>query len=148
MKPLFMNIHILRSMAVVLFTLMLTFPMTSHAVSSCKGKSKSSCSSDNRCSWVNSYTNKNGNKVGAFCRAKPGKRKSSNAAKASSTSAKSSSTIGRKADKTAKKTNTKKTKQASSKSTSKNKNAGKKSKKSKSETKKSGKKTSKKKSSK
>ena len=39
--------------------------------SSCKGKSRSACSSASDCSWVDGYTRKDGAKVKSFCRAKP-----------------------------------------------------------------------------
>jgi len=62
---------------------------------SCKGMSKSACSSSNSCSWVKAYKTKKGNTVDAHCRAKPGKsskKKSSSDKKSSSkTSSKSSS---------------------------------------------------------
>ncbi len=40
---------------------------------SCKGKSKSSCSSASNCSWVNGYKRSDGVKVSGHCRAKAGK---------------------------------------------------------------------------
>ncbi len=40
---------------------------------SCKGKSQSSCSADNNCSWVSGYKRKDGVKVSGYCRAASGK---------------------------------------------------------------------------
>ncbi len=50
----------------------MTFGMQAQAAS-CKGKSKSSCSSASNCSWVNGYKRSDGVKVSGHCRAKAGK---------------------------------------------------------------------------
>ncbi len=50
----------------------MTFGMQAQAAS-CKGKSKSSCSSAANCSWVNGYKRSDGVKVSGHCRAKAGK---------------------------------------------------------------------------
>ena len=41
----------------------------------CKGKSKSGCSSNSACVWVDSYKTKTGSKVKAYCRKKGGSPK-------------------------------------------------------------------------
>lgn len=44
---------------------------TNNAVAAgCKGKSKSSCSSDSSCTWVSGYTKQDGSKVKGYCRTK------------------------------------------------------------------------------
>ncbi len=50
----------------------MTFGLQAQAAS-CKGKSKSSCSSASNCSWVNDYKRSDGVKVSGHCRAKAGK---------------------------------------------------------------------------
>ena len=50
----------------------MTFGLQAQAAS-CKGKSKSSCSSAANCSWVNGYKRSDGVKVSGHCRAKAGK---------------------------------------------------------------------------
>lgn len=83
------------------------------AASSCKGKSKNSCSTS--CTWVDSYKTKTGSKVNGYCRAKPGKSSSSSASKSSkSKSATSKPSKSKKSD-SAKKSVKKKTDKAKSK---------------------------------
>lgn len=41
----------------------------------CKGLSKTQCTSDNSCSWVNGYKRKDGVKVKSFCRTSAKKKK-------------------------------------------------------------------------
>ena len=53
-----------------LFAVMFSF---SANAASCKGKSRSSCSANSDCSWVDGYKRKDGVKVSGHCRAKPGK---------------------------------------------------------------------------
>ena len=43
------------------------------AKSQCQGLSEKECSSDDSCTWVSGYEQKDGDKVKAYCRAKPGK---------------------------------------------------------------------------
>lgn len=83
----------------------------------CKGKSKSACSSNDSCSWVNSYKTKKGNSVKAFCRAKPGKGKKTAKKSSSAKSAKASTDAKR--SQTTKSTKSKKTTTKSSLSSSK-----------------------------
>jgi len=42
------------------------------AKSQCQGLSESECSSNDSCTWVSGYEQKDGDKVKAYCRAKPG----------------------------------------------------------------------------
>jgi len=44
------------------------------AAGQCKGLSKSACSADSSCSWVNSYVTKSGKKVDSYCRVRAGKK--------------------------------------------------------------------------
>lgn len=45
-----------------------------HAASECKGMEQSACeAATDKCTWVDSYETKTGNKVKAYCRTKPGK---------------------------------------------------------------------------
>jgi len=41
----------------------------------CKSMSEESCESTDRCSWIAAYERKDGRKVNAFCRNKPGAKK-------------------------------------------------------------------------
>jgi len=43
----------------------------------CKGLEKNKCESSSSCTWVDSYTRKDGVKVDGYCRAKGGKKSSS-----------------------------------------------------------------------
>jgi len=58
----------------MLLALSITGPFSTPAAaqSACKGMSKSACESSNSCSYVKAFTRKDGAKVKAFCRAKPG----------------------------------------------------------------------------
>lgn len=56
----------------LIFTLALTLTASISADSPCKGLSESECSSNDKCTWVSGYTQKDGDKVKAYCRAKPG----------------------------------------------------------------------------
>lgn len=53
------------------------FSPLSFAVGECKGQAQDACNSDNSCSWINSYTTKNGKSINAYCRnkSKPGNSK-------------------------------------------------------------------------
>ena len=98
---------------------------------SCKGKSQSSCSADNNCSWVSGYKRKDGVKVSGHCRAASGKankektQKKSENKKSESKAQKNKSTKDKKStdmkskDKSSKSTKStdKKSKDKSSKST-------------------------------
>lgn len=53
---------------------------SANAASQCKGLEKPACETNDRCSWVRSYTTKKGTTVSAFCRSKPGQKESSKAA--------------------------------------------------------------------
>lgn len=44
--------------------------------SNCKGLESNACSTNASCSWVESYERKDGRNVNAFCRTKPGSKKS------------------------------------------------------------------------
>ena len=56
--------------------LALSTAIPAHAASNCKGKSRTVCQASNSCSYVKAHKRKDGAKVKAFCRAKPGKSKS------------------------------------------------------------------------
>ncbi len=43
------------------------------ADSACKGLGESECKGNENCTWVSGYAQKDGDKVKAYCRAKPGK---------------------------------------------------------------------------
>jgi spermidine/putrescine-binding protein len=58
---------------------------SAQAESACKGLVKGKCENSASCTWVDSFTHKDGVKVAAYCRAKP----SSSGKKASSTDKKS-----------------------------------------------------------
>jgi len=64
---------IITNLLLILVVQLLTVSGSALAESACKGLSKSSCSVKSTCSWVKGFTNKNGNKVSAHCRTKPGK---------------------------------------------------------------------------
>ena len=97
----------------------------------CKGMSQSACTSSASCSYVNGFTRKNGARVKAFCRSKPGKRaasrstaKKASATRKSSTSSTRRSTTrttskGRETTKTSARRTTKKAAASSKKRTSK-----------------------------
>ena len=48
------------------------------AQSACKGLEKAPCEKKEACTWVDGYTRKDGAKVSAYCRAKGGKKKTTN----------------------------------------------------------------------
>ncbi len=52
------------------------------AESECKGLEQAACENKGSCSWVRSYKTSNGTEVSAFCRRKPERKKSSEAATA------------------------------------------------------------------
>ena len=60
------------SSVMALFVAMI-FSVSAEAAS-CKGKTEASCSADNDCSWVNSFTRKDNVKVSGHCRASSGKK--------------------------------------------------------------------------
>ena len=60
---------------VVAVGLALTFSPLAFAID-CKGLSKVKCDGSPDCSWVKSYKTKTGKTVDGYCRAKPGKNKS------------------------------------------------------------------------
>ena len=62
--------HILALVLTVFISTLFSF---SANAASCKGKSQSSCSANNDCSWVSSYKRKDGTKVSSHCRANAGK---------------------------------------------------------------------------
>jgi spermidine/putrescine-binding protein len=70
-------------------SLLLANPAT--AASQCKGLSSSSCSANSGCSWVDSFTRKDGVKVKAHCRTKPKKSGSSSKSDSKKSDSKSSS---------------------------------------------------------
>ena len=57
---------------------LLSFSQLSSAAGSCKGMQQGACSSDNSCSWVNSYSTKKGNTIKAYCRNRSKSSKSTN----------------------------------------------------------------------
>lgn len=56
----------------LIFSLVLVSGAALHADSPCKGLGESECKSNDKCTWVSGYTQKDGDKVKAYCRAKPG----------------------------------------------------------------------------
>lgn len=86
--------------------------LSGSALAACKGNTKTACSTDTTCSWVESHTRKDGARVKAHCRTKPGKRKA--------TTSRSSSTTKKKVvvSKDSKSTSAKKTTTSKAKSTS------------------------------
>ena len=64
---------ILVSIQTILFALSLILVGGVSADSKCKGLSESQCNGDGDCTWVSGYEQKDGDKVSAYCRAKPGK---------------------------------------------------------------------------
>lgn len=84
------------------------------AASKCKGLSKTSCSTNKSCTWVDGYKRKDGVKVKSFCRSAPGKKATTAAKKKAS---KNTSAAKKKAVKEKAQSKTK----AKSKSTSKSK---------------------------
>lgn len=57
---------------------LLSISHLSSAAGTCKGLQQDACSSDNSCSWINSYTTKKGKTINAYCRNKSKSRKSTN----------------------------------------------------------------------
>lgn len=55
-----------------MYVLALGLTAGAFADSPCKGLSESECSSNGKCTWVSGYSQKDGDKVKAYCRAKPG----------------------------------------------------------------------------
>lgn len=56
---------------------LLSLSALSFGAGACKGQAQDACSSDDSCSWVNSYTTKKGNTINAYCRNKSKPAKSS-----------------------------------------------------------------------
>ena len=81
----------------LLFALFTLTSGSAVAASACKGKSQSSCEAASDCSWIKGYKKKDGSKVSAYCRAKPGK--SSGSSKKASSKSASSSDDKKKSDK-------------------------------------------------
>ncbi len=99
--------RVLRTLLVTALAMVVGAPAAMAA--DCNGLSKSSCTSREDCSYVNAYKRKDGVKVGAFCRAKPGKAKATSAqkkAKTSKSKAKSTTTKARSTVKSKKSTAT------------------------------------------
>jgi len=74
-----LNTSVLRKSVLLLAaTGLLSISQFSFAAATCKGMQQDACSSENSCSWVNSYTTKNGKTITAYCRNKsnPGSKKS------------------------------------------------------------------------
>lgn len=84
------------------------------ADSACKGLGESECKGNDNCTWVSGYSQKDGDKVKAYCRAKPGKgdsaEKKSKKKKEKSEEAVKSDDTSDKADKKEKKAKKKKEK--------------------------------------
>ena len=55
---------------------LLSVSQVSFAASACKGMQQDACSSNNSCSWINSYTTKKGKTINAYCRNKSKSNKS------------------------------------------------------------------------
>jgi len=71
------NTPIVRQSALMLAAAgLLSFSSLSFAAGACKGLEKDVCSSDNSCSWINSYTTKKGKTINAYCRNKSKSNKS------------------------------------------------------------------------
>jgi len=80
MKEFMSNLFSVRGIAKTLSfaaVLAMSTAIPAQAASACKGKSKIMCESSNSCSYVKAHKRKDGAKVKAFCRAKPGKSKAS-----------------------------------------------------------------------
>ena len=61
-------------------------PLSARAAESdCKGMEKTVCEGNGRCSWVRSYTTSKGKTVSPYCRKKPERKKSNQAAAAPKT---------------------------------------------------------------
>lgn len=56
----------------LIFTLAMALTGSIAADSACKGLEESDCKSKDICTWVSGYEQKDGDKVKAYCRAKPG----------------------------------------------------------------------------
>jgi hypothetical protein len=69
----------------LVFTLAMTLTAGISADSPCKGLSESECSSNDKCTWVKAYSQKDGDKVKAHCRAKPGQGDSDKSGKKANT---------------------------------------------------------------
>jgi hypothetical protein len=73
------NPSIIRKTVLVLAaTGLISISQLSLAAGTCKGLQQDACSSENSCSWIKSYTTKNGKTISAYCRnkSKPGSKKS------------------------------------------------------------------------
>ncbi len=70
-----MNMKYVKPLALIGFFFIISAVFSSSAfAASCKGLSKTACSNNSSCSYTKSYTTKNGTKVSAYCRNKPGKK--------------------------------------------------------------------------
>ena len=67
-----------KTVLVLAATGLISFSQLSSAAGACKGLQQDACSSENSCSWIKSYTTKNGKTISAYCRnkSKPGSKKS------------------------------------------------------------------------
>lgn len=81
---------------VVIAGLAMTFSPLVFAID-CKGLSKGKCDNSTDCSWVKGYKTKTGKTVDGYCRAKPGKNKST--LKKKNTNAKNTSKSNKPTDK-------------------------------------------------
>ncbi len=69
------------TVALVMAGIALPIPGSAFAAASeCKGLDKSGCDGQSGCSWVKSYKTAKGKQVSAFCRKKPERKKSTQAA--------------------------------------------------------------------
>ncbi len=59
----------------IVLLLAFLFATPALAAPACKGLSKSQCSRNDGCTWVDGYTTKKGTKVKSYCRTSPGKGK-------------------------------------------------------------------------
>ena len=64
---------------------LLSFSQLSSAAGACKGMQQDACSSNNSCSWINSYSTKKGNTIKAYCRNKSKSSKSTDVPDSSKT---------------------------------------------------------------
>ena len=74
---LVLKTSVIRNSALALAaTGLISISQFSFAAATCKGMQQDACSSDNSCSWINSYTTKKGKTIKAYCRNKPKSSKS------------------------------------------------------------------------
>ena len=110
MKPGFTNKPLFTTLLaqLIIITVAMMFSFSANAAS-CKGISKSSCSANSSCNWVEGYKRKDGIKVSGHCRAASGKaNKDKKVKKAEKKTEKKVEKKAKKKTETKKKTNSKK----------------------------------------